>query len=160
MLFLGPAMSAETSDPLLVKIDLHGYRPRDFIGQPMATVVQQAWEMGAERLRFVHGHGRARQVARILQHPYRLARPAHPPRFAARSRAAPMDQIFDCRMHQMGCDHGWTESQPTPDTKRARSHRAAAAELPGANARSVKERLNSTKRRSGCAIAGEKTWER
>jgi hypothetical protein len=53
-------MSVETSDLLLVKIDLHGYRPRDFVGQPMATVVQQAWEMGAERLRFVHGHGRAR----------------------------------------------------------------------------------------------------
>ena len=53
-------MTAETPDPLLAKIDLHGYRPRDFIGQPMATVVQQAWEMGAERLRFVHGHGRAR----------------------------------------------------------------------------------------------------
>ena len=53
-------MSAETPDPLLAKIDLHGYRPRDFVGQPMATVVQQAWEMGAERLRFVHGHGRTR----------------------------------------------------------------------------------------------------
>lgn len=54
------AMTAETPEPLLVKIDLHGYRPRDFIGQPMASVVQQAWEMGAARLRFVHGHGRAR----------------------------------------------------------------------------------------------------
>ncbi len=53
-------MSAETPDPLLVKIDLHGYRPRDFFGPPMAAIVQQAWEMGAARLRFVHGHGRAR----------------------------------------------------------------------------------------------------
>ena len=53
-------MSAETPDLLLVKIDLHGYRPADFIGLPMAAVVRQAWEMGAARLRFVHGHGRAR----------------------------------------------------------------------------------------------------
>ncbi len=53
-------MSAEAPNALLAKIDLHGYRPADFIGLPMATIVQQAWEMGAARLRFVHGHGRAR----------------------------------------------------------------------------------------------------
>ena len=53
-------MSAEASNPPLAKIDLHGYRPADFIGQPMAAIIQQAWEMGAGRLRFVHGHGRAR----------------------------------------------------------------------------------------------------
>jgi len=50
----------EAPDLLLIKIDLHGYRPRDLAGQPMAAIVQQAWEMGAARLRFVHGHGRAR----------------------------------------------------------------------------------------------------
>ncbi len=44
-------MSLETPDPLLVKIDLHGYRPRDLAGQPLAAIVQQAWEMGAAALR-------------------------------------------------------------------------------------------------------------
>jgi hypothetical protein len=53
-------MSTETPEPLLVKIDLHGYRPRDLAGRPLTAIVQQAWEMGAARLRFVHGHGRAR----------------------------------------------------------------------------------------------------
>ena len=53
-------MSADPPNPLLAKIDLHGYRPADFIGLPMMAIVQQAWEMGAARLRFVHGHGRAR----------------------------------------------------------------------------------------------------
>lgn len=53
-------MSAEAPNPLLAKIDLHGYRPAYFIGQPMAAIVQQAWEMGTAQLRFVHGHGRTR----------------------------------------------------------------------------------------------------
>lgn len=44
----------------LVKVDLHGYRPREIIGEPLATLLQQAWEMGAEKMRFIHGHGRAR----------------------------------------------------------------------------------------------------
>src|SRR5580698_10629917 len=70
---------------------------------------------------------RARQVAGILQYAYRPAWPVHSPHVAARSSSAPMDQIFDRRVHPMGRDHGRTESQPAPDTKRARSHRAAAA---------------------------------
>ena len=53
-------MSAEAPSPLLAKIDLHGYRPADFVGPPMVKIIEQAWEMGAERLRFIHGHGRAR----------------------------------------------------------------------------------------------------
>jgi len=53
-------MSEEIAQPLTAKIDLHGYRPRDFIGPPMAAIVEQAWEMGADKLRFIHGHGRAR----------------------------------------------------------------------------------------------------
>src|SRR6185437_11081726 len=32
----------------------------DFVGPPMATIVEQAWNMGADKLRFIHGHGRAR----------------------------------------------------------------------------------------------------
>ena len=31
----------EAPNPPLAKIDLHGYRPTDFIGQPMAAIVQQ-----------------------------------------------------------------------------------------------------------------------
>lgn len=50
----------DDAEPRLAKIDLHGYRPRDFVGQPMTTIVEQAWEMGADKLRFIHGHGRAR----------------------------------------------------------------------------------------------------
>jgi hypothetical protein len=54
-------MDTEATTPLLVKIDLHGgYRPADFIGPPMAAIIEQAWEMGAQRLRFIHGHGRSR----------------------------------------------------------------------------------------------------
>jgi hypothetical protein len=43
-----------------VQIDLHGYHPRDIKGAPLAHIVEQAWQMGAPRLRFIHGHGRAR----------------------------------------------------------------------------------------------------
>ncbi|HEY5066604.1 MAG TPA: hypothetical protein VIJ04_17495, partial [Xanthobacteraceae bacterium] len=53
-------MSVDAVEPRLAKIDLHGYRPRDFVGPPMANIVEQAWEMGADKLRFIHGHGRAR----------------------------------------------------------------------------------------------------
>jgi hypothetical protein len=60
----GSARSAmDTADPLLVKIDLHGYHPSDFVGAPMAKIIEQAWQMGAERLRFVHGHARARGIS-------------------------------------------------------------------------------------------------
>lgn len=41
-------------------IDLHGYRPREIIGVCFAAILQQAWETGADRIRFIHGHGRAR----------------------------------------------------------------------------------------------------
>ena len=53
-------MSADAMEARIAKIDLHGYRPRDFVGPPMATIVEQAWDMGADKLRFIHGHGRAR----------------------------------------------------------------------------------------------------
>lgn len=46
-----------------VKIDFHGYHPRDVIGAPLAKIVEQAWEMGAERICFIHGHGRARGIS-------------------------------------------------------------------------------------------------
>lgn len=53
-------MTTDAAEPLIAKVDLHGYRPRDFIGPPMAAIIEQAWEMGADRIRFIHGHGRAR----------------------------------------------------------------------------------------------------
>jgi hypothetical protein len=56
-------MDAEATRPLIAKIDLHGYHPSDFVGPPMAKVIEQAWEMGAERLRFIHGHGRGRGIS-------------------------------------------------------------------------------------------------
>ena len=40
-----------------VEIDLHGYRPDDICGEPFTTMVRQAWEMGANCVRFIHGHG-------------------------------------------------------------------------------------------------------
>ena len=43
-----------------VQIDLHGYHPRDIKGAPLATILEQAWQMGVPRIRFIHGHGRAR----------------------------------------------------------------------------------------------------
>jgi hypothetical protein len=56
-------MSAAAADSFLVKIDLHGFHPRDFVGPPMAKIIEQAWEMGAQRLRFVHGHARGRGIS-------------------------------------------------------------------------------------------------
>jgi hypothetical protein len=46
-----------------VKIDLHGYHPSDIVGLPMSKVIEQAWEMGADRICFIHGHGRARGIS-------------------------------------------------------------------------------------------------
>ena len=56
-------MSADAANPVIAKIDLHGYHPSDFIGPPMAKIIEQAWEMGAERLQFIHGHGRGRGIS-------------------------------------------------------------------------------------------------
>jgi len=54
---------AKTEDPSLIKLDLHGYHPSAIVGAPLLAIVQQAWETGAERLRFIHGHGRARGIS-------------------------------------------------------------------------------------------------
>jgi hypothetical protein len=56
-------MGADATSPLIAKIDLHGYRPADFVGAPMTKIIEQAWEMGTQRLRFIHGHGRARGIS-------------------------------------------------------------------------------------------------
>jgi hypothetical protein len=47
-----------------VKLDLHGYHPDDICcGETLAKIIQQAWEMGAERIRLIHGHGRNRGIS-------------------------------------------------------------------------------------------------
>ena len=40
--------------PPALEIDLHGYHPNDI---DAAELVKQAWEMGAKRVRLIHGHG-------------------------------------------------------------------------------------------------------
>jgi hypothetical protein len=45
------------------EIDLHGYHPDDICGEPLSKMIQQAWEMGAERIRFIHGHGHNRGIS-------------------------------------------------------------------------------------------------
>lgn len=47
-----------------VRIDLHGYHPRQIVGAVLAALLQQAWEMGADGICFIHGHGRGRGIPR------------------------------------------------------------------------------------------------
>src|SRR5262245_11254248 len=43
------------------EIDLHGYHPDQIAGTDvLKKIVQQAWEMGRDRLLLIHGHGRSR----------------------------------------------------------------------------------------------------
>jgi hypothetical protein len=56
-------MTGDPDIPSVVKIDLHGYHPSDIVGPPMAKLIEQAWKMGAERICFIHGHGRARGIS-------------------------------------------------------------------------------------------------
>jgi len=46
-----------------VRVDLHGYHPDEITGWPLLQIVEQAWEIGANRLRLIHGHGRNRPTA-------------------------------------------------------------------------------------------------
>ena len=53
-----------------IPVDLHGYYPTDITGYPYATtesplsrMIEQAWEMGAGSIRFIHGHGRGRGLS-------------------------------------------------------------------------------------------------
>jgi len=50
-------------EPPAIVIDLHGYYPSNIVGPPMAQIMAQAWEMGAARICFIHGHGRARGIS-------------------------------------------------------------------------------------------------
>jgi hypothetical protein len=41
-----------------VTADSHGYHPDEITGWPLESLIKQAWELGVDRLRLVHGHGR------------------------------------------------------------------------------------------------------
>jgi hypothetical protein len=46
-----------------VQIDLHGYHPAEIVWNGvLAKLLQQAWEMGHDRLTLIHGHGRNRGI--------------------------------------------------------------------------------------------------
>lgn len=45
-------------------IDLHGYHPSDIVWcDVLKTILKQAWEIGDERVCFIHGHGRNRGIS-------------------------------------------------------------------------------------------------
>jgi len=44
---------SKSASPPSVEIDLHGYHPVDICGELLAKMIQQAYEMGAERVRVV-----------------------------------------------------------------------------------------------------------
>ena len=49
--------------PAEVEIDLHGYHPDAICGEPLKKIICRAWEMGAQRIRLIHGHGRNRGIS-------------------------------------------------------------------------------------------------
>ena len=53
-------MTDEEASRRELVLDLHGYHPDD-VG--LAKIAEQAWEMGAERIQLIHGHGRARGLS-------------------------------------------------------------------------------------------------
>ncbi len=57
--------TSEKGDRLVheVQIDLHGYHPDDICGEPLTKMITQAWEMGADSIRFIHGHGYHRGIS-------------------------------------------------------------------------------------------------
>ena len=45
-------------------IDLHGYHPADIVWcDVLQKILQQSWEMGEDRICFIHGHGRNRGIS-------------------------------------------------------------------------------------------------
>ena len=46
-----------------MQIDLHGYHPANIVWNGvLAKLLEQAWEMGEDRLILIHGHGRNRGI--------------------------------------------------------------------------------------------------
>src|ERR1700692_1584813 len=56
-------MPRHPEPPATGKTPLHASPPPDIVGPPLAKLVEQAWEMGADRICFIHGHGRARGIS-------------------------------------------------------------------------------------------------
>jgi hypothetical protein len=46
-----------------VGLDLHGYHPDDICGEPLNSILHQAFEMGADRIKLIHGHGHNRGLS-------------------------------------------------------------------------------------------------
>jgi hypothetical protein len=47
-----------------MQIDLHGYHPAEIVfNGTLAKILQQAWEMGEDKLVLIHGHGRNRGIS-------------------------------------------------------------------------------------------------
>jgi hypothetical protein len=46
-----------------VALDLHGYHPDDICGGPLNSILQQAFEMGADSIELIHGHGHNRGLS-------------------------------------------------------------------------------------------------
>ena len=45
-------------------IDLHGHHPAEIVfNGTLAKILQQAWEMGEDKLILIHGHGRNRGIS-------------------------------------------------------------------------------------------------
>ena len=50
-----------------MQIDLHGYHPGEIVfNGVLGNILQQAWEMGADELTLIHGHGRNRGIRLVL----------------------------------------------------------------------------------------------
>jgi hypothetical protein len=48
----------------MMQIDLHGYHPAEIVfNGTLAKILQQAWEMGEDKLILIHGHGRNRGIS-------------------------------------------------------------------------------------------------
>jgi hypothetical protein len=112
-------MTRHAEPPTTVKIDLHGYHPSDIVGPPMAKVIEQAWEMGADRICFIHGHGRARHLARVREYQHRLFWALRQARIAEQQGPSPLDKIHHTRLRRLGRNHREAQGQSQFDTHRA-----------------------------------------
>jgi hypothetical protein len=60
-----------------ITIDLHGYYPDQVVGYPLENLIRQAYEIGVDRLRLVHGRGvglLGQRIRHDLSHPRRDVR--------------------------------------------------------------------------------------
>jgi hypothetical protein len=70
-IFNGPLNAMHCEDEIMsiqsnlkeLDVDLHGYHPDDIIYGKLDTIVEQGWQMGCQRVTFIHGHGRGRGIS-------------------------------------------------------------------------------------------------